>query len=261
MMDPAPDTREEPAAPSVPPAVDPTPRMARARAIVEVLLCSSYPTQLVVGGLLAAAGMPGVKPDGALNAPFVIAISLGDAALVAALITWFMWRNGESMTAVFVAGRPPWREAMLGVALAPAVLLGISLVVAAIRVAAPGLHNVPANPMGALMRDPALAAVFAFVVVVAGGMREELQRGFQLHRLTGHVCGPLAAVVLTSLAFGAGHSLQGWDVAVATGILGACWALLYLTRHSIVAAAVSHGVFNLAQVVVAATLGELGAGD
>ena len=142
---------------------------------------------------------------------------------------------------------------MLGVALAPAVLLGISLVVAAIRVAAPGLHNVPTNPMGALMRDPALAAVFAFVVVVAGGMREELQRGFQLHRLTGHVCGPLAAVVLTSLAFGAGHSLQGWDVAVATGILGAGWALLYLTRHSIVAAAVSHGLFNLAQVVVAAT--------
>ena len=68
-----------------------------------------------------------------LNAPFVIAISLGDAALVAALIAWFMWRNGESMTAVFVAGRPPGREAMLGVALAPAVLLGISLVVAAIR--------------------------------------------------------------------------------------------------------------------------------
>ena len=77
--------------------------------------------------------------------------------------------------------------------------------------------------MGALMRDPMLAVTFAFVVVLAGGVREELQRGFQLHRLTGHVCGPGLALVLTSLAFGAGHTLQGYDVAVATGVLGAFW--------------------------------------
>ena len=256
MTDLAPDTREAPAAPAPPPPAPAAPRMTPARAVLEVLCCSSYPTQLVVAGVLAAAGVHGLKADGGLNATFVIGVALGDAALVAALVVWFIHRNGESMAAVFIAGRPAWREAAFGVALAPAVLLGISLLVAALRAVVPALHNVPTNPMGALMRDPALAAAFAVVVVLAGGVREELQRGFQLHRLTGHVCRPGLALLVTSLAFGAGHTLQGYDVAVATGVLGAFWGLIYLTRGSIVAGAVSHGLFNFGQVVIAYFVGD-----
>ena len=257
MTDLAPDMREVPAAPapSPPPPLHASP-MTPMRALLEVLLCSSYPTQLVVAGTLAVAGVPGLKADGSLNAPFVIAVSLGDAALVVALITWFIRRNGESMARIFVAGRPLWREVGLGIGLVPLVLLGISLLVAAIRAVVPVLHNVPTNPMGALMRDPILAVTFAVVVVLAGGVREELQRGFQLHRLTGHVCGPWLALVLTSVAFGAGHTLQGYDVAVATGALGAFWGLIYLGRRSVVAAAVSHGLFNLAQVAIAWAVGD-----
>jgi len=230
--------------------------MTPIRAVVEVLLCSSYPTQILVAGVLAAFGLTGLGADGSLNARFVIAVSIGDALLVAALVTGFMWRNGESLAATFVSRRPAGREVLLGLGLAPLVLVGVSVVVAVVRAAAPGLHNVPVNPMGALMRDPVLAVAFAVVVVVAGGMREELQRGFQLHRLTGHVCGPGLALLLTSVAFGAGHTLQGYDVAVATGVLGAAWGLLYLSRGSIVAAAVSHGVFNLAQVLIAWAFGD-----
>jgi membrane protease YdiL (CAAX protease family) len=255
MTDPVPDPLEEPAEPSTA-ALSVPPRLTTLRAILEVLLCSSYPTQLVVAGALTAAGISGLKGDGSLNAPFVIAVSLGDAVLVAALVTWFVRRNGESMATIFVAGRPIWREALLGLALVPVVLLGISLLVAVLRLIAPGLHNVATNPMGALMRDPVLAVTFAFVVVIAGGVREELQRGFQLHRLTGNVCGPLPALLLTSVAFGAGHTLQGDDVAIATGVLGACWGALFLVRRSIVAAAVSHGLFNLAQVFIAWAIGD-----
>jgi membrane protease YdiL (CAAX protease family) len=256
MTDLAPDSREAPAAPAFPPPEPAAPRLSRGRAFLEVVLCSSYPTQLVVAGTLAAAGIQGLKPDGALNAPFVIAVAVGDALLVAALIAWFIRRNGESMHDVFVARQPLWREVAFGIVLAPAVLRGISLVVAGLRALVPSLHNVPTNPMGALMRDPVLAGVFAVVVVLAGGVREELQRGFQLHRLTGYVCGRGPALLLTSVAFGAGHTLQGLDVAVATGVLGAFWSLLYLARGSIVAAAVSHGLFNLGQVVIAYTLGD-----
>ena len=70
------------------------------------------------------------------------------------------------------------------------------------------------------------------------------------------MCGPGLALVLTSVAFGAGHTLQGYDVAVATGVLGAFWGLLYLGRRSVVAAAVSHGLFNLAQVAIAWAIGD-----
>ena len=130
MTDLAPDTREAPAAPAPPPprrcpaAHDPR-RGRSSKCCSAPAIRRSWSSRRP----LAAAGVPGVTADGALNAPFVIAVSLGDAALVVALITWFMWRNGESMAAAFVAGRRPWREAALGVGLAPLVLLGISLLV------------------------------------------------------------------------------------------------------------------------------------
>jgi len=262
MTDLAPDAHEAPPAPAtpLPEPLAPPPRMTRGRAIVEVLLCSSYPTQILAAATLAAAGIHGLTPDGGLDARFVIGVALLDAVLVTGLIVLFMWQNGESLAATFLARRPTWREVVLGVALAPLVLLGVALVVVTIRAVAPSLHNVPANPMGALMRDPMVVATFAVVVVVAGGLREELQRGFQLHRLTGHVCGPLPALLLASVAFGAGHTVQGYDVAVATGVLGAAWGALFLFRHSIAAGATSHALFNFSQVLAAWTIGEMPGG-
>jgi membrane protease YdiL (CAAX protease family) len=50
------------------------------------------------------------------------------------------------------------------------------------------------------------------------------------------------------VAFGAGHFLQGVDAAIATGVLGAFWAIVYLRRRSIVAPVVSHSGFNLVQL-------------
>ena len=96
-----------------------------------------------------------------------------------------------------------------------------------------------------------MAAAFGVVVVMAGGVREEMQRAFQLHRLTGHVCAPLVALAITSVAFGAGAHRAGprrgaGDVACsAPSGARSIWR-----RRSLVAAAVSHGLFNLGQVVI-----------
>jgi membrane protease YdiL (CAAX protease family) len=56
-------------------------------------------------------------------------------------------------------------------------------------------------------------------------------------------------VVTASVAFGAGHLLQGADAAIATGVLGAFWGIIYLRRRSVVAPVVSHSGFNLLQIV------------
>jgi membrane protease YdiL (CAAX protease family) len=86
--------------------------------------------------------------------------------------------------------------------------------------------------------------------VIAGGVREELQRAFLLHRFEQRLGGGGIGLVVTSLAFGLGHTLQGWDAAVTTAVLGACWGALYLARRSVVATVTSHALFNLAQVSV-----------
>ena len=94
-----------------------------------------------------------------------------------------------------------------------------------------------------------------FVVMIAGGLREEIQRGFVLHRFEQYLGGGAAGLVVFSTIFGLGHLEQGYDVAVATAILGAFWGAIYLARRSILAPMVGHAGFNLAQVAKFLTLG------
>lgn len=230
------------------------PALSRARAIGEAVLCSSYPTQIVAAALLWALGI-GAGAEGGLNAVFIIAVSLLDAVLVIALIVYLLVRRGESIREVMLGTAPRWREALVGVGLVLPVTIGVALLVASVRVVWPSLQNVPVNPLTALMADPRLVVAFAFVVVLAGGVREEMQRAFQLHRLTPQVLPPGLALLVTSVAFGLGHTVQGHDVAIATFALGALWGAMWLSRRSIVAAAVCHALFNLGQVLAAWTLG------
>jgi membrane protease YdiL (CAAX protease family) len=112
------------------------------------------------------------------------------------------------------------------------------------------LHNVPENPLEDLATGgPAGAALFGVVAIVAGGLREELQRAFLLARFERHLGGASIGVVILSVAFGLGHALQGWDAAIATGTLGAFWAVVYLRRRSSVAPIISHAGFNSIEVL------------
>ena len=51
------------------------------------------------------------------------------------------------------------------------------------------------------------------------------------------------------MVFGAGHMIQGYDVGIATMLMGVAWGLVFLRRRSIVAPAVCHAGFNAAQIV------------
>ena len=87
-------------------------------------------------------------------------------------------------------------------------------------------------------------------MVVAGGVREEIQRAFLLHRFEVWLGGGAVGLVVTSIAFGAGHlSCRASTPAIATGLLGAFWGVVYLRRRSAVAPIVSHAGFDLLQIV------------
>ena len=106
----------------------------------------------------------------------------------------------------------------------------------------------PRNPLQDLAHTRANAVLFAVVVMIAGGVREEVQRAFVLRRFEQYLGGALG-LVLFSVIFGLGHLPQGHDVAIATAILGAFWGAIYLRRRSILGPMVGHAGFNLAQVV------------
>jgi membrane protease YdiL (CAAX protease family) len=146
---------------------------------------------------------------------------------------------------MWLGKRPVMREAGLGLALVPVVYLLVGLLLTGLMRLLPGLHNVKENPIEQLAAGgPHDAAMLGLIAVLAGGVREELQRAFLLRRFEQHLGGPIVGVLVLSAAFGLGHSPQGWDAAIATGLLGGIWAIVYLRRRSSVAPMVSHAGFN-----------------
>ena len=219
----------------------------RAAALLEILICSDYPTQVALAWLFAALGY-GPLVGQPLSVRYVALLSLTDTLLLLSLIAMFLSTRGERARDVFLGTRSPWREALAGLPLTfVALTLGV-MVLTGIQQLAPWLHTVEHNPLQDLIRTPRAAAVFAVVVVVAGGIREEIQRAFLLRRFEQWVGGAGVGVVVTSAAFGAGHFVQGADAAIATGLLGAFWAVIYLRRRSVAAPIVSHSGFNLLQL-------------
>jgi membrane protease YdiL (CAAX protease family) len=223
--------------------------IARLGAFVEVLLCSGFPTQLLLIGMMTSFGMRMHDAEGRLSPAFVFTLSFADTILVIGLILFFIRGHGESVKDVFFARRPVLREALLGIALTPVVFMLVLLILALLLTFAPDLHNVPRNPLEDMLQTRRDSLVFSVVVLVAGGVREEVQRGFVLHRFDRYLGGGLVGMVVFSALFGLGHIDQGFDAAIATATLGAAWGCLYLLRRSIVAPMVSHAGFNLAQLI------------
>jgi membrane protease YdiL (CAAX protease family) len=207
----------------------------RAAAALEVLLCSGFPTQLVIITVLATFGMRPRALDGTFSAPFVFTLTLLDTALLVSLVCFFLRAHRESVRDALFGSRRIGRELLLGLAL--------------VQLVAPWLRNVAHNPLADLAKTRGQAVLFAFVVMVAGGVREEIQRGFVLRRFEQFLGGGAAGLVVFSAIFGLGHIEQGYDVVLATATLGVFWGAITLRRRSVAAPLAAHAGFNLLQVV------------
>jgi len=261
VLDPAP----EPPSFSFPqtPAADP-PELAPVRrrtlpvervgAVIEVFLCSGFPTQLLVFAALTQAGLHSRTADGGLSPAFIVAWALSDMVLVLGLVYVFLRAHGEPVGEFVIGDRRPASEIRLGLLLIPAAFAVVVLVLAIVLVLRPSLNNVPVNPFERMMQTPRDAAIFALVAMLAGGVREEVQRGFIIRRFDQYLGGGLVGVAIYSVVFGLGHIEQGYAAAIATGTLGAMWGCVYYARRSIVAPMVSHAGFNLGQLVKYVTL-------
>jgi membrane protease YdiL (CAAX protease family) len=246
------DRAEDPARAEDGAEIAPAPAVRRANrvaSLIEVVLCSGFPTQLVLMLALALAGWQPTRPDGVLSLPFVVVLSFADTALLLVLVALFLrWRQDDPR-AIFLGTRSPRREAWLGLALLPATFLSVAGLALALSKVAPWLRNVPDNPLAAMVSSRTDLAVLAVTVVIAGGVREELQRAFVLNRFERDLGGAAVGLVVFSVAFGLGHTIQGWDAAVLTGMLGLLWGATYLWRRSVVAPMVCHALFNLAELL------------
>jgi membrane protease YdiL (CAAX protease family) len=232
--------------PLPPPPPPIAPAHARLVALGEVLLCSGVPTQLLIGFLLTAAGW---SPE-VSSLSYVLTLTLADTLVLLVLMVSLMRAHGESASTLWVGRRPLAREALVGLLLIPFLLVMVTVLINALHLLVPSLHNVQTNPLEALASGTSTeAAIFGLVAIIGGGVREELQRAFILHRFEEHLGGAAVGAVVSSVAFGYFHLLQGKDAAIAAGALGFVWAVVFLRRRSTVAPIVSHAGFDALQIL------------
>jgi membrane protease YdiL (CAAX protease family) len=219
-------------------------------ALIEVVLCSGFPTQIFIIALLTTLGVQPLTASGRWSPLFISTLSLLDAVLVIALVLMFLSAHRERARDVLLGPRAVWPEIMRGIALLPVIFLSAAVLLSLLRLLMPQLRNVPENPFTSMLQNPRDAVIFGFVAMIAGGVREEIQRGFILHRFKHYLGGGAVGVIVHSIVFGLGHFEQGWDAAISVAVLGAIWGIIYLVRGSIVAPMVSHAGFNLSQIVL-----------
>lgn len=251
----------EPLSPAPAGAIAITPQLPLTRfvAFLQAVLVCGVPTQMVLAVvMMLGLGMKPLEGDD-LSLEFFATLSLFDTALVALLIRAFLAMSGEHSHDIFLGHRPVLGEIIRGVLLLPLTFAAVIGIVLGLRAIAPWLHTVEASPLEGFMRTPIEAAVFLVVVVLAGGVREELQRAFILHRFDHYLGGVRLGLTIFSLTFALLHLDQGADVAIAIGSLGLLWGILYVKRRSAVLPMVNHACFNAAQVAQQLILRSLGA--
>ena len=244
-------TRPDGSNPAPPDAVPPFESLGRFAqrliACIEIVVCSA--TQFVLALVLLVAGVQAFDVDGQLSFAYVVTLSLMDAAVLIALILFFLRVHHERPRDLFLGDRPIRHESLVGILFIPAVVLSVLAAFVFIQRFVPWLHNVPENPLEALIQSPGDAWMFGVVTVVAGGVREEMQRAFILRRFEQHLGGGLVGLLVFSAVFGWAHKIQGWDAAIITSLLGVFWGATYLVRRSIIAPVVSHSGFNVAEII------------
>jgi membrane protease YdiL (CAAX protease family) len=100
------------------------------------------------------------------------------------------------------------------------------------------------NPLLEIIRTPQQLGLFIFSALIAGGIKEELQRAFILSRFRKYLGGSLAGLVLWSIAFGAGHYAQGVQGIVVASIFGFIFGMIYLISGSLIAPIVAHSIYD-----------------
>lgn len=188
---------------------------------------------------------------GDMNALQLMVLLLVQNLIAVASIMAFLRPEGKGLACLGFRSRPVLREAALGLALFPPVLLGALLLETLLLRFLPALHNVEVNPILNMLRGPGDLAALLVASILAGGVGEETIRAFVLRRFQTHLGGMRVGLVVWSLAFGAMHLSQGMDKALVVSLLGLVFGLLYAWRRSPVAAIVVHGAFNVANSVAA----------
>jgi membrane protease YdiL (CAAX protease family) len=218
----------------------------RLQALLEVLLLSGILSSYVAFLPFFLRG--GTEDMLLRRVDLLCAMLLLEAAITLLLIATLLRHHGERWRDLGLLGAE-WRtNVAIGLGLVPVLFLTNGLVAVLIRRFLPAWFS-EHNALIESIRTPSDLALFALAALVAGGFKEEVQRAFILNRFRDYLGGPRLGLVVWSLAFGAGHYIQGAQGAIAAAIYGLAFGAVYLMRGSLVGPIVAHAVYDLAALM------------
>jgi len=216
------------------------------RALFEIFLVSGF-----ISSLLATIPVAGLVGDGAAlmkDARIVTGFSLTEASITLLILLLIIKVSGEPPAALGLVFANWSRDALLGLLVVP-LLFGINVLIGLVFRRFLPDYFLESNPLTELIRTPEDLAMVMVAALIAGGIKEELQRAFILNRFQCHLGGAAVGLIAWSVAFGAGHYVQGAQGVVAAGLFGLIFGILYLARRSLVAPIVAHGAYNTLAVL------------
>lgn len=225
------------------PRTSPRTRWAdRFQAFVEILLLSGLISSFVAGLIFSA--FLGKRVNALdTDATIVTIFLLAEAGITFLILAAVMKARRESIGSLGLQWNRWKSYSLLGLVLVP-FFFAINIVVALIfRIYFPDYY-IETNPLTAIIQTPQHLILFIISALIAGGIKEELQRAFILNRFRRYLGGAWLGLVLWSLAFGAAHYVQGVQGITIAALYGLVFGILYLMTGSLIAPIVAHGAYD-----------------
>jgi membrane protease YdiL (CAAX protease family) len=222
---------------------------ARVQAAFEILLVSGIVSSLLISLVFAAIfGRNRLKLI-EMDVGFLAAYLMTESA-VTFLILWILMKaRGETLRELGLCLRKWKPNVFTGILAAPCLIVVSGIVGRAFQLFVPE-YALEKNPMIEMVSSPRQLTLFILAGIIAGGVKEELQRAFILCRFRRHLGGAGVGLVVWSLAFGVGHYAQGAQGVCAAAILGFVFGVLYLMRGNLVLTITAHAVYNTLTLLV-----------
>jgi len=180
--------------------------------------------------------------------PGVLGIMLSDLALVT-LICFFLWHNSESFTRIGWVSKGYEKEIVLGMVLYFPLIYGLSFVeelFQSVGLVSSRGHIPPfLEPTGTIQQ-----IVATLMILIVAFTEETIFRGYLILRLKSITGSPVVAIVISSIIFSIGHGYEGLAGVIIVGIMGTCFAVIYVWRKSLIAPIVMHFMQDFVAIVL-----------
>ncbi len=214
----------------------------RLQALFEILLLSGLVSSILAG--LPFSLLCSTSPESLLqDARFVSIFVLLDAAITFLFLAMILRARRETMRSLGLRWSEWKLNLIMGMVLVPFLFLINAIVAFVFRTYLPKYY-IEHNPLIEIIHTPQQLLLFIFSALVAGGIKEELQRAFILNRFRRYLGGAIVGLILWSLAFGAGHYVQGLQGMLMATIFGFLFGVIYLVSGNLIAPIVAHGVYD-----------------